>query len=145
VIVRTALAGLAIVVMATACGGDDDNSSSATTVAPATTVAMSTPTTAGAATATTAASAAAGGEAPMAVTVDIKDFKFVDADIKVAVGGTVTWTNGDTQQHTATAAGKFDTGPIKPGDSKTVTFDDAGAVPYACSFHPFMTGTVTVG
>ena len=106
-------------------------------------MAMSTPTTAGAATATTAA--AAGGEAPMAVTVDIKDFKFVDADIKVAVGGTVTWTNSDTQQHTATAAGKFDTGPIKPGESKTVTFDDAGAVSYACSFHPFMTGTVTVG
>jgi plastocyanin len=145
VIVRTALAGLAIVVMATACGGDDDSSdgAAATTVAPATTMAMSAPTTAGAATATTVA--AADSAAPMAVTVDIKDFKFVDADIKVAVGGTVTWTNSDTQQHTATAAGKFDTGPIKPGESKTVTFDEAGAIPYACSFHPFMTGTVTVG
>ena len=82
---------------------------------------------------------------PMAVTVDIKDFKFVDADIKVAVGGTVTWTNSDSQQHTATAAGMFDTGAIKPGESKTVTFDAAGAIAYACSFHPFMTGTVTVG
>ena len=107
-------------------------------------MAMSAPTTAGGATAATAA-APAGGEAPMAVTVDIKDFKFVDADIKVAVGGTVTWTNSDTQQHTATAAGKFDTGAIQPGESKTVTFDAAGAIPYACSFHPFMTGTVTVG
>ena len=81
----------------------------------------------------------------MAVTVDIKDFKFVDADIRVAVGGTVTWTNSDSQQHTATAAGAFDTGAIKPGESKTVTFDDAGSFSYACSFHPFMTGTVTVG
>ena len=108
-------------------------------------MAMSTPTTAGATTATTAAPAAAGGEAPMTVTVDIKDFKFVDADIKVAVGGTVTWTNSDSQQHTATAAGMFDTGAIKPGESKTVTFDKAGTIPYACSFHPFMTGTVTVG
>ena len=105
---------------------------------------MSAPTTAGAATPTTA-TAAAGSEAPMAVTVDIKDFKFVAADIKVAVGGTVTWTNSDSQQHTATAAGMFDTGTIKPGESKTVTFDVAGAIPYACSFHPFMTGTVTVG
>jgi plastocyanin len=81
----------------------------------------------------------------MAVTVDIKDFKFVAADINVAVGGTVTWTNSDAQQHTATAAGMFDTGPIEPGESKTVTFDAAGTIPYACSFHPFMTGTVTVG
>ena len=39
----------------------------------------------------------------------------------------------------------IDTGAIKPGESKTVTFDTAGAIPYVCSFHPFMTGTVTVG
>jgi plastocyanin len=79
------------------------------------------------------------------VTVDIKDFTFAAADIEVAVGGTVTWTNSDSQQHTATAAGMFDTGPIKPGESTSVTFDDAGVIAYACSFHPFMTGTVTVG
>ena len=101
------------------------------------------PTTAGAA--TPAPADAAGDDAPIAVTVDIKDFKFVAADIEVAVGGTVTWTNRDSQQHTATAAGAFDTGAIKPGESKTVTFDSAGAIPYVCSFHPFMTGTVTVG
>jgi plastocyanin len=81
----------------------------------------------------------------MAVTVDIKDFAFVAADVHVAVGGTVTWTNSDSQQHTATGAGTFDTGAIKPGESRTVTFDEAGSFPYACSFHPFMTGTVSVG
>ena len=91
--------------------------------------------------------APAGGEAApaMEVTVDIRDFKFVAADVHVAVGGTVTWTNSDTQQHTATGAGTFDTAAIKPGESKTVTFDEAGSFPYACSFHPFMTGSVTVG
>jgi plastocyanin len=83
--------------------------------------------------------------APMAVTVEIEDFAFVDADIRVAPGGTVTWVNQDSQQHTATGEGTFDTGAIGPGESVTVTFDDAGSFPYICSFHPFMTGTVTVG
>jgi plastocyanin len=83
--------------------------------------------------------------APMPVTVDISDFAFVASDVRVAVGGTVTWTNSDSQQHTATGTGTFDTGAIKPGESKSVTFDTAGAFPYVCSYHPFMKGTVTVG
>ena len=40
--------------------------------------------------------------------------------------------------------GNFDTGSIAAGASATVTFDEPGTFTYICSFHPFMTGTVTV-
>jgi plastocyanin len=147
---RSALVGLTVVVFATgvaACGGDDDSSSSSDP-APATTVHMgSMPAAPGAAGgAAPAATMAPDGEAaPMAVTVEIQDFAFMSQDVRVAAGGTVTWVNQDSQQHTATGEGTFDTGAVPPGESVTVTFDEAGSFPYVCSFHPFMTGTVTVG
>lgn len=93
----------------------------------------------------TSMSTVAGSAAEASATVGIADFAFVPADVHVAVGGTVTWTNNDKQQHTATGAGEFDAGAIQPGDSATVTFDTAGSFPYVCSFHPFMAGTITVG
>jgi plastocyanin len=134
---RTVLAGFAIVLVAAGCGGDDDNAGSATTRPAATTTAP--------ARSTPATPTTGGSTAQMKVTVDIKDFTFVADNVHVAVGGTVTWTNSDGQNHTATSAGNFDSGTIEPGKSKTVTFDKAGTFEYACSFHPFMTGTVVVG
>ena len=77
--------------------------------------------------------------------VGIADFKFTPPDVKVPVGGSVVWTNNDNQPHTATSAGSFDAGAIQPGASATVAFQTAGTFTYICSFHPFMTGTVTVG
>jgi len=146
---RSALFGLAIVLStagAAACGGDDDSSSSSDP-APATTAMGAMPMSPGSETdpTTPVTPAAAGEAAPMEVTVEIQDFTFMSQDVRVAVGGTVTWVNQDSQQHTATGEGTFDTGAIPPGESVTVTFDEAGAFPYVCSFHPFMTGTVTVG
>jgi plastocyanin len=134
---RTVLSGIAIVLVAAGCGGGDDNGGSATTkpAAVATTAAP----------AGDGATAASAGAAQTKVDVDIKDFAFNADNVQVAVGGTVTWTNSDGQNHTATSAGNFDTGTIAPGTSKTVTFDKAGTFKYACSFHPFMTGTVVVG
>lgn len=82
---------------------------------------------------------------PMEVTVDITDFTFGPAEVSVAVGGTITWVNNDDQAHTATATGAFDTGDNPGGESKSVTVDEAGTFAYRCSYHPFMTGTVTAG
>ncbi len=76
--------------------------------------------------------------------VEILDFTFGPQDIQVALGGQVTWINQDNQQHTATAAGGFDTDAIKPGDSAVVVFDTAGSFSYICSFHPFMSGSIVV-
>jgi len=108
-----------------ACSSDGSNK--ATTASVATTIATSAP----------AADVGA---------VGIADFKFGPGEVHVPVGGSVQWTNNDSQQHTATSStGAFDAGTIKPGTSTTVEFKTAGSFPYICSFHPFMSGTVVVG
>ena len=80
----------------------------------------------------------------MEAAVEIADFAFGPAEITIAAGGTVTWTNTDNQAHTATSSGNFDTGSIGPDATASVTFDEPGTFTYICSFHPFMTGTITV-
>jgi plastocyanin len=76
--------------------------------------------------------------------VSIADFMFTAAEVHINVGGSVTWTNDDDQQHTATSSGNFDAGAVQPGQSSTVEFPTAGTFNYVCSFHPFMHGTVVV-
>jgi plastocyanin len=93
---------------------------------------------------TTAPSTAGPGSATGAV--QIKNFAFGPATITAAVGGTVTWTNGDTTDHTVT----FDDTSVKSSDhisggsTYQVTFTKAGTFTYHCSIHPTMLGTVTV-
>ncbi len=82
--------------------------------------------------------AAAGG-------VSIKNFSFSPGQVSVHVGDSVTWTNGDSAPHTATASdGSFDTGILKKGASGSHTFTKAGTISYICSVHPNMKGTVVV-
>jgi plastocyanin len=78
--------------------------------------------------------------------VKIADFAFSPANLTVAKGTTVDFTNDDETSHTATAkgSGAFDTGTIKPGQSAEVTLDQTGTFAYYCAFHPFMKGTITV-
>jgi plastocyanin len=75
-------------------------------------------------------------------------------DITVQPGTTITWSNHDTVIHTATSGdsdsgtpdGRFDTGFIQPGKSKTVILIPGakGKIAYFCQVHPFMRGEVTV-
>lgn len=65
----------------------------------------------------------------------------------IVAGTTVTWTNNDLTNHTATSDQQvFDTGVIAPGTtSAPITFNTPGAFSYHCIFHSsFMTGTITV-
>lgn len=88
--------------------------------------------------ATTAAPAAAAA-------VAIQDFAFVPAALSVQTGATVTWTNMDIVPHTVTADdGSFRSGSLAQGQHFSVTFHQAGSVPYHCEFHASMHGTVTV-
>jgi plastocyanin len=75
--------------------------------------------------------------------------------IKVKVGGTVTWTNKDSVQHTVTSGApgsadvgkEFDSGLTKlinAGQTFEKKFDKAGTFTYFCQLHPTMTGTVIV-
>jgi len=76
--------------------------------------------------------------------VQIKGMKFNPARLNVAVGDTITFTNGDSGRHTATALdGSFDTGRLATGKSATVRIATAGKHDFRCMIHPSMKGTVT--
>jgi plastocyanin len=80
------------------------------------------------------------------VAVEIHDHTFDPAQLKVAAGTTVTWTNRDTEAHTVTADnGLFDSGVIEPGKSYSTWLGGAGTVAYHCEKHPDMKGSVVVG
>lgn len=78
--------------------------------------------------------------------VSIKGFAFVPKSLTVVAGTTVTWTNNDAVNHTATSdAGVWDSGVILPGKSYSYTFKTTGMFPYHCKIHKSMKGTVLVG
>ena len=80
-------------------------------------------------------------------TVKIINFAFSPANLTVAAGTMVTWTNTDDEPHTiasATADKPFMSAGLDTNDSFAVTFDKPGTYTYFCSIHPQMTGTITV-
>ncbi len=89
---------------------------------------------------------AAASAAPHATSVAISGYAFHPVTITVAKDAKITFTNHDQTAHTATSTqtGVFDTGTLKPGASKTVTFTKPGTYTYYCQFHAFMKATVTV-
>jgi plastocyanin len=76
-------------------------------------------------------------------------YRFAPADITVAVGATVTWTNHDNFTHSVQFLdGGLPGQPLdlKPGATTTFAFATAGTYHYQCSFHPQnMRGSVVVG
>ena len=80
-------------------------------------------------------------------TVVIKaDFRFVKPAESVSVGDTVTWTNEHPTQ-TFTVVEQFNlfqTEPIPPGESRTITFNEPGAFIYRTAEVQTMAGRVFV-
>jgi len=77
---------------------------------------------------------------------------FDPAQVTIAPGEHVTWTNADTASHTVTS-GKpsdnvtgtvFDSSLVKAGGTFSFQFPDAGTFDYYCQVHPWMTGQVIV-
>jgi plastocyanin len=68
----------------------------------------------------------------------------------IGVNNSVTWSNDDTVPHTVTStsvpsgASSFDSGNMVAGAKFTETFTVPGTYQYHCSYHSWMTGTVTV-
>jgi plastocyanin len=82
---------------------------------------------------------------PREITVIIEDMKFSPPEIHVAQGESVTWMNKDLVPHTVTADDKsFDSQMIAPGKSWTWRAKKSGKLPFKCSFHPTMFGTLIV-
>jgi plastocyanin len=99
----------------------------------------------------TAASGRQRPRAPFAGTgsgsaVSIQGFAFDPSTIQVAAGTEVVWTNQDPTEHTVTADdGSFDSRPVAPDGTFSVTLGGNGSVTYTCVIHPTMKGTVQVG
>lgn len=88
--------------------------------------------------------AGAGATASAATSVDINHFAFHPPTLRVRQGARVAFVNSSNVTHTATRAGSFNTGHIKPGKSVTVRFNQKGTFAYHCNIHPFMHGKIVV-
>jgi plastocyanin len=83
--------------------------------------------------------------APKRETIAIRGYAYRPADLTVAPGTAVTFTNDDATAHTATSSVPgFDTGTVHAGGSATITFTTPGSYTYYCQFHPFMRARATV-
>jgi plastocyanin len=95
---------------------------------------------------------APGHAQPMpAATVDVSAIDkvgFKPKTINVAPGTTVRWVNQGKEPHTVTSRdGLFDSGPMSPGGTFSVTFQRPGTYHYFCRPHEKvgMVGTIVVG
>ena len=75
--------------------------------------------------------------------VTIADRAFQPSTTRIAVGGTVTFRNADSDEHSATGD-VIDSGTLSPGASYTQTFSTAGTYAFLCIFHPEMRGSIEV-
>ena len=77
--------------------------------------------------------------------VSIANFEFAPAQITIAPGESVTWTNDDGAPHGLEYNdGEAGTDLLLPGSSFSRRFDQPGTYDYNCSIHPYMTGRVVV-
>ena len=98
-----------------------------------------------------AVSALAGGGCHQGVTtgsgdtVEMVDACFTPTTLRIDPGDTVTFVNTDPMTHNVGGNlwGHFE--GMNQGDVFTATFSSPGIYPYACSYHPGMTGAIVVG
>ena len=77
--------------------------------------------------------------------VQIKEFKFVPAQLTVRPGTTVTWINGDEEPHTVTATDRaYTSSGLDRRQTYSHRFTAPGTYTYFCALHPHMTATVVV-
>ena len=77
--------------------------------------------------------------------VTIRNFAFMQMDMTIARGDTVTWKNLDGEPHTVVSLdGAFRSQALDQNDSFSFRFDKPGVFKYICSIHPRMKATVTV-
>jgi len=92
-----------------------------------------------------AAAACARDVAPQRHDIAIRDFTYQPAELTIAAGDTVVWTNYDIVPHTATASdGAWDSAGIDVDQSWTYVAAAPGRHSYTCTFHPAMTAVLVV-
>jgi len=75
-----------------------------------------------------------------------QDWTYTPAEFTVAIGQTLTWINAGAFPHTVTADDgvSFDSGNLDSQATFNITPDTPGTFTYHCSYHPWMTATLTV-
>ena len=82
---------------------------------------------------------------PSSTTVTISQFAFAPAEITLARGDTVVWTNKDAFLHTTTAdSGAWASPDLQRGGRFVYVAGRAGRYTYHCAAHPVMQATVVV-
>jgi plastocyanin len=78
-------------------------------------------------------------------TVEMSQACFTPTSLHIDPGDAVTFVNRDPVTHNVGGNlwGHLD--DMARGDAFTATFDERGVFPYACSYHPGMTGVIVVG
>ena len=79
--------------------------------------------------------------------ITIDNFTFSPAQLDVAAGTRVRWTNRDDIPHTVVSRDDpraMKSPPLETDESFTFVFSRPGAYPYFCSLHPHMQGMVVV-
>jgi len=69
---------------------------------------------------------------------------FRPAEVSIARGETVTFTNDDSYIHQVYVTGLFDSEEKAPGENLNETFPDAGTFQVRCHIHPTMKMTIRV-
>jgi plastocyanin len=87
-----------------------------------------------------------GTHAPKTVNMDQKGMAFIPHVLAVTVGDTVAFLNHDSMPHNVfSTEGGYNLGSFGPEETRTHTFDKAGAFTQLCSLHPEMLGYIFVG
>jgi len=77
--------------------------------------------------------------------ITIENYAYGAAQITVAVGTKITWTNKDKIAHTVTADDKsFDSGLLKTNAEFSKVFSSPGTFAYHCTPHPNMKAQIVV-
>jgi plastocyanin len=86
-----------------------------------------------------------GGGGTTTTSVSMVDNSFEPADPAVSSGSELTVTNDGEAAHTFTLADGGIDEQVAPGEETSVSISlEAGEYDFVCSFHPEMTGTLTV-
>jgi plastocyanin len=82
------------------------------------------------------------------VLIKISDLGLDPPSVTVTAGTTVTWRNTGEFDHAVVSDPaspvQWDSGPLRPGEEFSQTFDQPGTYPYADGVFPDHTGTIEV-
>jgi len=86
------------------------------------------------------------GKAPELREIEIANFKYSPAELRIDTGDSVVWTNRDSVPHTVTSDAKdeLDSGSIADGKSYSHVFEKEGTYSYYCEFHTGMKAKIIV-